>query len=173
MTLQLTRYGGCSVPEYRIDVWIKAAPEARKGWVQADSPDKVEEAFEDQIEECGDIFGATQDTGSYGDLDWDITEIQEVESGEVVFSRRTGPQAYFLAELSTRNFDFTAFGLTEDEARAAMQEGWRKHTEQALASDPGGPPMFTWEELAEDVNIRELVPGQCLRDGEPLSIIPF
>lgn len=157
------------MPEYVVDVWISAAPEGRKGWVQADSIEQAQEAFDDKVDECGDVFGATQDTGTYGDTDWEITEIRNDETGEVWRPQRVA-EGFFLAELSTRNFDFTAFGRTEDEALLALKEGWRTHTERLHGS---ASDLFTWEELEEDVNVHSLLPGQCLRDGEPLSQNPF
>ncbi len=152
--------------EYRVDVWITAAPEARKGWVEADSDDKALEAFEQAVEQAGDVFGATQDTGVYGDTEWVVTEITNVATGQVVHTGKVAGDGYVLAELSTRSFDFLAFGLTEDEAKAAMQEGWRKHAEQSGATD-------TWDDVEDSVNYHQLTPGQCLRDGNPLTIIPF
>ncbi len=151
--------------DYRIDVFITAS-EGRKGWVEADSIEDAREKFEQQLDDH-DIWEVTQDMGVYGDTEWEFTEISS-EDGPNGVPQVWRPEpklhGFFLAELSTRNFDFTALGRTEDEARAAMQEGWRKHGEQY-----GAEGMFTWEELAEDVNFRRIAPGQCLRDGEPLS----
>lgn len=158
--------------EYRVDVFITSS-EARKGSVEANSIDEAREAFDKQLDDH-DIWEVTQDTGFYGDTEWEVTEIAN-DAGDRWRPEPT-PRGYFLAELSTRNFDFTAFGTTEDEAMAAMQEGWRKHCEQSMAATqtaPSSSSLWTWEEIVEDVNVHQLVPGQCLRDGEPLSIIPF
>lgn len=154
--------------EFRVNLWVTSSEE-RKADVKADSIQEVFDNFDEMID---DFWEETQDVGHYGDTDWHITSVENLATGESVGAPRQ-PTEYYLATLSTRNFDFTAFGNTEDEARAALQEGWRKHCRQAVASDPGGPPLFMWEDIADDVNYHRIVPGQCLRDGEPLSTIPF
>lgn len=64
----------------------------------------------------------------------------------------------YLATLSTRNFDFTALGLTEDEARDAIRIGWNRHNRQTGSE-------LEWTHLAEDVNVTPMEVGHPYRDG--------
>lgn len=68
---------------------------------------------------------------------------------------------FFWAHFETRNFTFDAFGNTRREARAALRAGWATHQKQYHAT-------LTWKELACDVTVQAVRPGQCLRDMEKL-----
>ena len=65
-----------------------------------------------------------------------------------------------IAELETRHFSFIAAGNTDQAARDALMEGWRKHcTQTGAASDYIG---------RDNIAVTELNNGDCLRDGAPL-----
>ena len=77
------------------------------------------------------------------------------------------------ATVGTRKFEFTAFGDTEDSARAAMRAGLESHAQEYLThADDGGKSWV--EEVMGDVNFRSFVAGQCFRDYEAVSNLhPF
>ncbi len=65
-----------------------------------------------------------------------------------------------LATLDTRNYRFQALGLTEDEARAALEQAWTVHAEQAGADD--------WSEFSGDVSVEALgMPAAIVRRIAP------
>lgn len=68
----------------------------------------------------------------------------------------------FYLRLETRNFTFDAIGRTRDEAICAMREGWEKHRAETGAT-------LTWNDVRDDVSDRELLLGECYRDGELLG----
>jgi hypothetical protein len=55
---------------------------------------------------------------------------------------------FYVATLETRNFIFTAYGKTADDARWFMKCAWKKHAKNTGA-------WLTWEELVNDVRIEE------------------
>ena len=65
-----------------------------------------------------------------------------------------------LATLDTRNFQFQALGLTEQEARATL--------EQAGASHAAETGAWEWAEFSDGVNVSALEIGTAYRDGWPL-----
>lgn len=63
----------------------------------------------------------------------------------------------FIATLETKSFTFQSAGSTAEEAVEAMREAWTTHVEQTDST-------LTFDNLAEGVNVREIVPGQAYRD---------
>lgn len=71
----------------------------------------------------------------------------------------------FFARIETRNFEFMAFGETEEEARAALATGWENH-----CLDYGGVPDPEYlVDYADDIGIGEFEVGDCIRDYEVLK----
>jgi hypothetical protein len=70
----------------------------------------------------------------------------------------------WVARVTTRNFEFEAFGRTEREALGALQSGWEIHRRQTRAT-------LTWRELMDGgaVDSRPVHFGQCYRDGEEIN----
>jgi hypothetical protein len=68
-----------------------------------------------------------------------------------------------VATLDTRHFSFVALGETERDALIAIRRGWNAH--RKLTRGHAGP----WSEFADSVRFIEIAPGQCSRDGEPIS----
>lgn len=74
----------------------------------------------------------------------------------------TSKRSVFVATLETRSFSFMALGRTENEARAAMAEGWDAHRQELDGVDP-------WSVFEDGVNVTELSPGLCARDGSVIN----
>jgi hypothetical protein len=70
----------------------------------------------------------------------------------------------WLATLDTANFRFMAVGDTEAGAREVMREAWNKHREEYRAA-------WKFEDVADEVEVIELIPGMATRDGEPLLLL--
>ena len=68
-----------------------------------------------------------------------------------------------LTTLDTRNYRFEAPGLTEDEARAALEQACNTHAEQTGADD--------WSEFSGDVTVEALETGTAYRDGSPIATL--
>lgn len=65
----------------------------------------------------------------------------------------------YLAECSTRSFDFQAVGLDREQATQAMHNGLRQH---AHSHELGQ----AWSK-EQDFNVHIMEPGQCYRDSWP------
>jgi hypothetical protein len=68
----------------------------------------------------------------------------------------------WIAAIDTRHWAFMAVGRTEDEAMLALEMGWEIHCLETGATIP-------WDELQEDVGVRRVRCGDCLRNGESMS----
>ena len=66
------------------------------------------------------------------------------------------------ASLSTRHFEFEAYGSTDNGARNALIAAFKKHAMQSKMT-----PDW-WEELADCIEYREIAVGRAYRDREPL-----
>lgn len=94
--------------------------------------------------------------------------IEELESALLYFdahgavpaaATQAGP--VWIARYESRNFDFEAVGGHPVEAMAALRTGLAVHARQyGLADD--------WADIS-DVRARQVVPGLCERDGQPLN----
>lgn len=69
----------------------------------------------------------------------------------------------FQASLSTRHFEFSAFGQTQDEALLALESGLALHAQHYGLGDDW------FDEMREDIKFLEFELGQCFKDGEKLS----
>lgn len=74
----------------------------------------------------------------------------------------TKKRPVFVAELATRSFSFLAVGRSESEAREAMRQGWEMHRQELEGVDP-------FSVFEDGVNVTELRPGECARDGSRIS----
>jgi hypothetical protein len=72
----------------------------------------------------------------------------------------------YLADLQTSHFAFHALGATEAEARDAMRKTWAEHCREYQGA--ALTRLYTWREIADDVNVFPLPVGGGIRDGEPL-----
>jgi hypothetical protein len=73
----------------------------------------------------------------------------------------------YVAEYESRSFSFLAVGASEAQARAAMLEGARQHTRQAVAVRSGGEldaAVRDWFS-PDGVNVYAVPLGGCVRDG--------
>lgn len=68
----------------------------------------------------------------------------------------------YWATLETRNFSFTAFGFTPEDALDTMRATWEEHARQTGAN-------WTWEDVAEDVAITFTRVGDGWRDFDLLT----
>jgi hypothetical protein len=77
-----------------------------------------------------------------------------------------------LATLETRSFSFSAVGLTEDDAKAAIEQAWNVHRQQAGSDRACDMPAANWDDLEEAFEAR-LIPmkvGQGYRDFEQITV---
>jgi hypothetical protein len=72
----------------------------------------------------------------------------------------------YAAELETRHFTFTAYGLTEYQAWNALRRAWAVHRLQY--SNPTST-LARWSELKDNVTIRARDIGAAYRDHELLA----
>lgn len=75
---------------------------------------------------------------------------------------RIEEEPFWFAELSTRHFDFCAFGRSEDHVRALMADAWKKHSEEYEAATDN------WSEFEDGVRVLEFTIGGYYRDLGPL-----
>jgi hypothetical protein len=68
---------------------------------------------------------------------------------------------FYMAELHTRNFEFTAFGRTKEDAINTLRRGYAAHKVQYNAT-------YKWTDLIESVDVRECHLGKAYRDGQIL-----
>jgi hypothetical protein len=69
----------------------------------------------------------------------------------------------YRAALDTRNFEFEAYGETDEAARHALAEGLERHVAQYRLDGPA----FR-EEVADDIVVRLVELGRAYRDREPI-----
>lgn len=69
----------------------------------------------------------------------------------------------WFAEMETRNFTFTAVGLSEQQAREGLRRAWDEHVRQHGGGDTG-----LFDDLADEVQFMIGEPGASWRDGEPV-----
>ena len=108
--------------------------------------------------------------GKYGehDVDYVVLEATITPPGypEELDADYRGPtieeEPLWFAELSTRHFDFCAFGRSEDHVRALMAELWKKHSEEYEAATDN------WTEFEDGVRVLEFTIGGFYRDLGPL-----
>lgn len=73
---------------------------------------------------------------------------------------------FFRAEISTRHFDFEAYGATAEEARVALHRGLLRHK---CAYMPGVASILDAREMADDATVYAIEIGQAYRDREPIK----
>ncbi|SEF34305.1 hypothetical protein SAMN05421837_107313 [Amycolatopsis pretoriensis] len=69
----------------------------------------------------------------------------------------------FVATLETSGFRFMTAGSSEQEARDVMKAAWHAHRTQTGAT-------WTFDDLADDVNVVAMRPWTALRDGSPMNL---
>lgn len=62
-----------------------------------------------------------------------------------------------IATLETGSFSFTAVGSSRPHAERVMSATWAKHRREYDARD-------SWDEVREDVNYTDALPGEGMRD---------
>ncbi len=69
----------------------------------------------------------------------------------------------YIAICDTSSFEWVALGNSEDEAQIAMIEAWHLHEEQYEKAT--GQTIDMVGDYFDAINVHEIQPGQCLRDG--------
>lgn len=72
----------------------------------------------------------------------------------------------YLAEISTAHFQFIALGESESQALSAIADGYDVHARQSQGM--ADPDLMREAIAAGDVNVYEISPGACLRDGSQI-----
>ena len=73
---------------------------------------------------------------------------------------------FFRAELSTRHFDFEAYGATAEEARVELHRGLLR---LKCAYMPGVASILDARQMADDATVYAIEIGQAYYDREPIK----
>lgn len=67
--------------------------------------------------------------------------------------------------LETSNFVFDILDDNEARCRAGLQAAWQRHAMQTGAT-------WTWADLADSIDVREVTVGAAYRNGFPVTTAP-
>lgn len=73
-------------------------------------------------------------------------------------------KSIYIATLETRNFSFEGFGMSDADARAALERGLIAHAK----SHHLAPDWWRHNDFDDDIQVRGVTFGAAYRDGELL-----